>query len=456
MTNTRTTDRADVGVVGAGLAGLVAARELTAGGLDAVVLEARDRVGGRTASKSLSTGGTIDLGAEWIGSEHARVLELVDEFDLELCEQYRSGVDRVAVTGEVFEHEERFRALAPESTAELRDAFERVETLRRDVPLEAPQEAAEADRWDGTTLESWKREVLATDAARETFDAFVRAEFAVEPTQLSLLSFVSAVDAGGGLETVTDSGGVTQEYRLAGSTQQLSQGLAETLGDALRLSEPVRRIDRRGDDVTLETSDGSYVVSNAVVAVPPPLIERIEHDPPLPARRRGLLQRMPMGAVIKCVAAYEEPFWREAGYSGSVLATDGVVSEIADATLPDGDRGLLIAFVAGGNALEWSERPASERRERVLEECARYLGSRAVDPLEYVDEAWSTTRWSTGGYNAVMAPGTVTTCGGALREPVDGVHWAGSETALEGRGFMEGAIRSGERVANEILEGLGG
>jgi monoamine oxidase len=275
MTDSRTTEHHDVGIVGAGLAGLTAARELTEAGLDVVVLEARERVGGRTAEGSLSTGDAIDRGAEWIGAEHDRVLELVEEFDLELREQYDAGVDRVAVTGEVFEHENRFRALPAEPASELRDALERIESLRRDVPLEAPHRAPDADGRDGTTLESWKRGAMETEAARATFDAFVRAEFTVEPSEISLLYFLSAVDAAGGLEADDESVSVAQEYRLVGSTHQLSRGLADELGDAVRLNEPVRRIDRRGDGVTLGTEDGSYAVSDAIVAIPPPLIEHI-------------------------------------------------------------------------------------------------------------------------------------------------------------------------------------
>lgn len=451
MADSRPLERYDVGVVGAGLAGLTAARELTDAGLDVVVLEARDRVGGRTAEGSLPTGDVIDLGAEWIGAEHERVLGLVKEFDLELCEQYEAGTDRVAAVGELFDHENRFRALSSESASELREALERIETLRRDVP----REGFNADRRDATTLESWKREMMESEAAREAFDAFVRAEYTVEPSQISLLYLLDAVDAAGGLGMNDDSVSVAQEYRLAGSTHQLAQGLADALSDAIQLNKPVRQIDRRGDDVTLVTDDGSYAVSDAIVAVPPPLIGRIDHEPPLPACRRGLIQRMPMGSVIKCFAVYEEPFWRNDGYSGSVLAADGVVTEIADATQPDRDRGLLVGFIAGADAFEWSDRPAAERRERVLDELSRYFGPRATDPLEYTDKAWSRTRWSTGGYNAAMTPGTLTTCGDVLREPVGCVRWAGSETALEWPGFMEGAISSGERVANEVLSDRG-
>ncbi|NGM71280.1 FAD-dependent oxidoreductase [Natronolimnobius sp. AArcel1] len=447
MTASRATKHYHVGIVGAGLAGLTAARELTDMGLEVVVLEARERVGGRTAAGSLATGDTIDRGAEWIGAEHERVLGLVEEFNLKLCEQYDSGTDRVGAVGELFDHENRFQALPPEAAAELREALEQIEILRRDVPHQGP----DAEKWDATTLESWKRETMETEAAREAFDAFVRAEYTVEPSQISLLYLLDTVDAAGGFGMNDDSVNVAEEYRLVGSTQQLARGLADDLGEAIRLSEPVRRIDRRGDDVTLISDDGRYAVSDAIIAIPPPLIGRIDHEPPLPARRQGLIQRMPMGSVIKCFAVYEEPFWRDDGYSGSVLSADGVVTEVADGTHSKTDRGLLVGFIAGANALEWSDRPTAERRERVLEDLNHYFGPRASEPVEYADEVWSKTQWSTGGYNAAMTPGTLTTCGDVLREPVGRVHWAGSETALEWRGFMEGAISSGERVASEVI-----
>lgn len=446
MTDSQAVDRYDVGVVGAGLAGLTAARTLHNAGLDVVVIEARDRVGGRTAEGSLSTGEPIDRGAEWIGSDHQRVLALVEEFDLELCEQYDTGVDRLAVAGELFDHENRFRALPSEAAAELRAGLERIETLGGNRPAEAP----EAEMWDATPLEFWKRETMETEAAREAFDALVRAEYCVEPSQLSLLTFL--VDAGGdgGFEMDTDSVSTTERYRLAGSTHQLSRRLSDTLGNVVQLRQPVGRIERRSDDVLLVSETAQYAVSDAIVAVPPPLIGHIEHDPPLPARLRGLIQRLPMGAVIKCVVGYEELFWREDGYSGSVLAADGILSEVADGTNPDENQARLIGFIAGSDAVRWSDRPTAERRDHVLEYLCRYFGPQASDPLAYVDEDWSRTHWSTGGYNAVMTPGTLM-YGDVLREPVGRVRWAGSETALEWPGFMEGAVSSGQRVANEIL-----
>lgn len=452
MADSRPLERYDVGIVGAGLAGLTAARELTDAGLEVVVCEARDRVGGRTLGDSLSTGDVIDRGAEWIGEEHEHVFELAEEFDLELCSQYHEGVDRVAVAGELFEGEDRLRALPQEAATELREAFERIEALRREAN-------PDTERWDAKTLQTWAEETMESKAAREAFEAYFRAMHAAEPSQVSLLYFLGGSDVvdeaseddrfSFAQEYQSSSAGT--EYRFVGSTQHLSQELAAVLGDTVRMEEPIRRIDRRDDGVTLVSDTGRYEVSDAIVAVSPPLIERIEHEPPLPARRRALSQRMPMGGVVKCVIAYDEPFWRDDGYSGSVLSADGVVSSFNDVSPPDGNQGLLVGFIAGAEAFEWSDRSVTERREQVLDELVRYFGPQATDPLEYTDKAWSKTRWSTGGYNAVMTPGTLATCGDALREPVGRVRWAGSETAIEWPGFMEGAIRSGKRVANEIL-----
>lgn len=452
MTTTHTT--IDTVVVGAGLAGLTAARALETAGYDVTVLEARDRVGGRTAEHTLSNGERIDLGAQWVGAEHDRVLELVEEFDLELVSQYDSGTAQLAVSGTVFEDESPFRALPDEAETDLVAAVDRIETLRRRVPLESPADAPNADVWDATTLESWLRETLDTDTARRAFEAFVRAEFTVEPAEISLLYFLAAVNAGGGLEGLVDGDRETEASRLRGGTQQLSRRLADDLDGRVRLAEPVTAIDWSGDDVTVSTEDGTATGSYAIVTVSPTLAGRIDYEPALPARREWLTQRTPMGSVLKWFAVYDEPFWRADGYSGSVLADDGVIEEVADATPPDESCGILVGFVAGAPALEWSDRSLDDRRQRILEELSQYFGPRAGDPLEYVDKRWTKTPWSAGGYNAAMAPGALTNGGQALSDPVGPIHWAGSETALEWRGYMEGAIRSGERAASAVRDRL--
>jgi monoamine oxidase len=378
------------------------------------------------------------------------VLALVEEFGLETVEQYDVGNSQLAIDGTVDEHEEAFRALSTAARSELEAAVAEIERRREAVPLEAPYDAPSAEEWDAITVESWKRETLETDAARAAFDTIFRSLLTVEPSDVSLLYFLAYVDAAGGFGPITGVEGGAQERRIVGGTQQLSQRLAEELGDAVSLETPVRAISQDDAGVTVETDSGSYGGSYVVVSIPPALAGRIAYDPPLPARRDALTQRMPMGSTIKCVATYEAPFWREAGYSGQVLADDGVVGLVFDDSPAGGTRGALVGFVLADRARRWSERDPATRRERVLSDFARYFGDRAAEPLEYVEQAWSNEPWSAGCYAGNMTPGTMTGYGETLRAPVGRIHWAGTETATRWRGYMDGAIRSGERAAAEV------
>ena len=451
MTGRESEGRADAVVVGAGLAGLAAARDLSSGGYDVTVLEARDRVGGRTFDRRLADGEVVELGGQWIGPTQDRVQGLVEEFGLETVRQYDDGTDQLALGGAVLEHDDALRALPPESYAELMDAFGRIETLREQVPLDAPYRAPDAEEWDATTLESWKRETLETGAARAAFDTVVRALITAEPADVSLLYFLYYVHSAGGIDPITGVEGGAQERRIVGGTQQLSERLVDELDDAVHLEAPVRAIAQDEAGVVVDSDAGTHIESYVIVAVPPALAGRIAYDPPLPARRDALTQRMPMGATIKCVATYEEPFWREQGYSGFVLADDGVVGFVFDDSPADATTGALVGFVVANEARAWSERDASERRDRVLVDFARYFGSRAAEPVEYVEQAWSNEPWSGGCYAGNMTPGTMTGYGEVLREPVGRIHWAGTETATRWCGYMDGAIRSGERAAREVI-----
>jgi monoamine oxidase len=450
MTSRESEGRADAVVVGAGLAGLAAARDLSSGGYDVTVLEARDRVGGRTFDRRLADGEVVELGGQWIGPTQDRVQGLVEEFGLGTVRQYDDGTDQLALGGTVLEHDDTLQALPPESYAELIDAFGLMETLRERIPLDAPYAAPDAGEWDATTLESWKRETLETGAARAAFDTVVRALITAEPADVSLLYFLYYVHAAGGVDRITGVEGGAQERRIVGGTQQLSERLADELDGTVHLEAPVRAIAQDEAGVVVDSDAGTHTASYVIVAIPPALAGRIAYDPPLPARRDALTQRMPMGATIKCVATYEEPFWREQGYSGFVLADDGVVGFVFDDSPADAATGALVGFVVANEARVWSERDASERRERVLADFARYFGPRAAEPVEYVERAWSNEPWSGGCYAGNMTPGTMTGYGEVLREPVGRIHWAGTETATRWCGYMDGAIRSGERAAGEV------
>lgn len=447
-----TDERTTVAVVGGGLAGLTAARRLHDDGVDVRVIEARDRVGGRTLTREVG-GEPVDLGAQWIGPGQDRVRALVEAFDLETFPQYVDGESAIRAGGELRYDPDPFRALGLPTQLNLLGAIKLIDRYGEQIPLDAPWEAPKAAAWDATTVATWRDRVVRTAAGREAFDAIVRAVFGTEPAALSLLQFLFYVRSAGGFDRITSVRGGAQQTRLVGGTQAISQALAADLGDRVHLGAPVRCIEHGDGGVRLEAGDLVVVADYAVVAVPPALAGRIDYDPALSAARDALTQRLPMGSVTKCVATYPEPFWRAAGRSAEVVDAAGPVGLVYDDSPPGGESGALVGFLAGDAALAWADDPTG-RRDRVLEAFAEYLGPRAADPVAYEDLVWSDERYSRGCYVGLFGPGGLTRVGEALREPVGRLHWAGTETATRWCGYMDGAVRSGERAAEEVAARL--
>lgn len=441
----------EVAVVGAGLAGLETARQLHTEGVDVRVLEARDRVGGRTLSQEVD-GEVVDLGAQWIGPGQELVREIVDEFGIETFDQYVDGVSQFRVAGEVGRDEEAVLALPQSAQEELMSAIAKIETQSRDVPPEAPYDADEAEEWDSMTAATWRDRELSTHEGRDAFDAAVRAVFASEPAELSWLYFLFYVRAAGGFARLTSVEGGAQQTRIEDGAQRIAEAMAEKVEESIHLETPVRAIEQTDESVTIESDSLRLKADYAVVAVPPTVAGRISYEPPLPASRDGLTQRTPMGSVTKCVATYEEPFWREEGLSGEVVDADGPVGLIFDDSPSDASSGALVGFLLGDDARELADADEAERREVVLEGFAEYFGPDAAEPVDYVDYVWANEPYSGGCYAGTAAPGTLTSYGEALREPVGRLHWAGTETATEWAGYMDGAIRSGRRAAAEVVE----
>ena len=181
---------------------------------------------------------------------------------------------------------------------------------------------------------------------------------------------------------------------------------------------------------------------------------RISYSPPMPPRRDALTLRMPMGSIIKVHVAYETPFWRAKGLSGCILSDRTVTGMWMDNGHPGVETGRIVGFFAGGHAQAWAERSPEERRAQVLEDLATYLGPEANTPIEYVQRSWPAAPWQRGAYMAVTSPGALTAFGPALRDPVGRIHWAGTETADVNIGYFDGAIQSGQRVADACIEHL--
>jgi monoamine oxidase len=199
---------------------------------------------------------------------------------------------------------------------------------------------------------------------------------------------------------------------------------------------------------------GEVTARRVIVALPPALAGRIEYDPPLPSQRDQLTQRMPMGTVIKCIAVYDEPFWREDGLTGQAISLPGPAQVVFDNTPPNGSPALL-AFLEGKDARELAAVSEAERRDAVLRTFQRLFGRRAAHPTLYADKDWSSEPYSRGCYAGVFGPGAWTAYGRHLRGAVGRIHWAGTETATRWMGYMDGAIQSGKRAAAEVLQGEG-
>lgn len=445
----------DFVVIGAGLAGLVAARDLNAAGRQVVVVEAQHRVGGRTLNADLGDGQVVELGGQWIGPTQDRVATLARELGVETFPTHTAGDNLVDLGGRRRRYSGTIPRLAPHVLVDLEITRRRLERLARRVPPTAPWDTPDAVRLDGQTLGSWLRRHARTRAARRMVALAGKTVWGAEPEDLSLLHVLFYVRAADGLDMLLDTEGGAQQDRLVGGSQVLSMRLADRLGERVRLGAPVRRIEHGGGAVTVHADGLTVTAKRAIVAIPPAPAARIDYHPPLPGPRAELLQRMPQGSLIKCVAVYDEPFWRADGLSGEAVSDTGPATLTFDNSPSQGRPGALLGFVGGRDARDFARLGTESRRMAVLAGFERLFGPRAGRPERYLEQRWVGERWSGGGPNAALATGAWSSLGPILREPVGPLHWAGTETATRWYGFMEGAVRSGERAATEVLEHLG-
>lgn len=444
----------DVVVIGAGLAGLTAATALVDAQTETLVLEARDRVGGRTYTERLDDGTVVDLGGQWLGAGHVALRELADELGCETFLTYDIG-DQLDVRRGV---PHRFSGILPRDdaamVADLTVAYDRLHALTAGINLEAPWTSPDALELDSTTFHTWIEQNVGSVTAKERLGAVTRAVWAAEPADVSLLHILFYARSNGGLGQLTSTTGGAQERRFVAGSQSVSLKLAERLGDRVHLDAPVWTVRRTDEEVVVGTADLEVTADHAVVALPPTLAGLIRYDPPLPPLRSQLTQRTPMGSVIKVFCSYREPFWRADDLCGQVLSDRGPVRVVFDNSPPDSEVGVLLGFIEGADARQWMGRPVEERRAAVLANLTAYFGQRAGDPLEYREQTWAAEPYSGGCYAMYLPPGVWTSYGAALREPVGRLHWAGSDIAVHSAGYMDGAVHSGRAAAAEVLAQL--
>jgi len=442
-------------IVGAGLAGLAAARELSAQGVAVVVVEARERVGGRVLNHDIGGGNVVEVGAQWIGPSQDRLAALAAQLGIETFPTHGAGHNVIEYGGRLRRYRGAIPRLNPVVLVDVERAQRRLDRLARSVPLDAPWEAPNAARLDGQTAATWLRRNLATRAGRTLLELAIEAVWAAQPEDMSLLHMLFYIHSAGGLDMLFDTEGGAQQDRFVGGSQRIPLAMVEALGaEQMLLRAPVRKIEHGSHGVTVHADGCTARGRLAIVAIAPPLAGRIAYDPPLPGCRDQLTQRMPLGTVAKCMAIYDEPFWRADGLSGQGTSDVGPVRLTFDNSPPAGTPGVLLGFLEGRRARELGRLPADERRTAVVDTFARLFGPRAASPDAYVERLWAEEEWTRGCYGCHMPTGAWTGYGHALRAPVGPLHWAGAEYAPVWNGYMEGAVRSGEQAAAEALERL--
>jgi monoamine oxidase len=431
-------------VIGAGLAGLTAAADLVANGIEVVVLEARDRVGGRTHGIEVAPGAWVDAGAAYLGVRHTALLGLIEKLGLSTTPTSMSGDSRFALGAEPVRSSGRF---PPLSAVALGDMFDLLDELAKSLRVDAPWLSPDAARLDAMSTAQWAEQNLKHPDARLFFPLFLGEMMAADPKDISVLHMAFYLRSGGGIRYLNAFEGGAQEARVAHGAHRLCDELAARLGSRVFLGHPVHAIHQHGDIVNVYSGGETFQASAAVVALPPLLANEIDYLPVLNTPRAG--RDTKPGCVVKVHLIFPSPVWRDHGLSGwSVSATGPMLSTVDDSPADHGV-GVLTGFITGYEAHRFSALPESEQRYEVMAQLRR-LFPQLPEPNAYHATDWLNADFSRGCYAALFGPGDWMRQGPHLTRAHGRIHWAGTETSTEFFGLMEGAIRSGHRVAAEL------
>lgn len=453
----------DVVVIGGGMSGLAAARALLAAGKSVLVLEARERVGGRVFSITTRGGRVLDGGAEFIGPTQDRMIELANEFGVHRLPTYNKGQNVYFRAGarSTFDADGPLGAIPLDvGLPEVALAQSTINGLAANFPAGSPWDFSQAREFDEQTFEQWIRANTVTDSARFLLGLAASATLSVRPHEVSMLYMLNYIAAAGNaqnpgtVDRLINVRNGAQEEMFAGGAQQIPIAMAKSLGDRVVLGAPVRSVEQTSGGVRV-TADGHTVTARkAIVAMSPAILPTISFSPTLPANKLQLNQQYAMGSIAKVMLVYPTPFWREAGLTGQATSDQGPIDVTYDNTPEDGSVGILMGFISASDMRRLDNASPEQLESEAIECFVRYFGEAARHPIDFGYMRWDGEVYSQGGPVATTRPGALTDLGRALREPVGAVHWAGTETSDYWTGYMDGAVRSGERAAQEIIDAL--
>ncbi|GAA3679923.1 NAD(P)/FAD-dependent oxidoreductase [Arthrobacter ginkgonis] len=447
----------DVVIIGAGPTGLTAAHELRKAGKTVAVLEARDRVGGRTWTDVIG-GATIEIGGQWISPDQTGLYSLLEEFGIETYPRHKEGTSvfvgpdgkRIEYTGEDF-------PIAPEKVAEMDKLIAVMDELAAQIDPDRPWEHARAEELDMISFHHWLRTLTDDEDAATNIGLFIAGGMLTKPahTFSALQALLMAASAGSFSNLVNED--FILDRRIVGTMQGVSKTVAAHLGeDVVFLNNPVLKLDWSEEGVTAYGATVTVSAKKAIVAVPPNLYSRISYNPPLPRKKHITHQHQSMGLVIKVHAVYDTPFWRAKGLSGTGFAPTQIVSEVYDNTFYEDTRGTLVGFISDVHADAMFELSEEERKARILADLANFLGDEALTPEVFYLSDFGSEEWTRGAYATSYDLGGLFRFGPDQSVPTGAIHWASSDLAGEGYQHVDGAVRMGRRTAALIIAALDG
>ncbi len=444
------TRRVDVIVVGAGLSGLCAARQLAAHGVSCVVLEARNRVGGRMVRKSVIEGGWIDLGGQWVGPTQTALLALARSLRISHFDSYAKGKNVVYFEGQrsTYTADGKYSPGSNVTPADRLAAAElsaKLEALVGTVNIAKPWLTPNASYLDGLTVAEWLDANSSSAYAKFALQAVIAGN-GDDPDEVSMLYLLYE-------DATSPHAEEPEKWLFHGAAGQFPPILAAKLGDRIRLNQPVYAVSQGSSGVQVTTPSGRYRGKFVIVATPPYLAGAIDYRPAMPAARLQLTQRFPMQSVIKNACIYPTAWWRKEGLSGAAVSELTIVAT-ADSSPPSGRPGILTSFSAGPGSIALEARTAQQRRAAAIANLKTFFGPQVANPTQYIEANWPADKWSGGAFNAFMGPGVLSTYGAALRAPVGRIHWAGTEVATRWPGYFDGAVRAGQDAAKAVMTRL--